>query len=176
MQHQRRSRRVLVETSTLVWHCPGAPTASFNPATIAAPGSGSSSLTINVGSATPTGTYNLTITGSGAGKTHSANLILTVSAAGGSSQQLLGNPGFETGLNAAPWTATAGVIDNSVLQPARSGAWKAWINGFGPPHPDTLAQQFSIPANATRATLSFWIYVYTAETSTTVSYDKSEEH
>jgi kumamolisin len=46
------------------------------------------------------------------------------------------------------------------------------MNGFGTPHTDTLSQQVTIPSNATKATLSFWIYVYTAETSSTVAYDK----
>src|SRR5712691_4475306 len=151
---------------------PAGATASFNPAAIAAPGSGSATLTISCGSTTPTGTYNLAITGSGGGKSHAANISLTISAAGGSTQQLLGNPGFENGLNASPWIASTGVMDNSTLQPARSGAWKAWMNGWGSTHTDTLSQTVPIPANATKATLSYWIYIYTAETSTTVAYDK----
>jgi hypothetical protein len=151
---------------------PAGTTASFNPASIAAPGSGSSTLTISVGSAAPTGTYNVSINASGGGKTHTTNISLTVSAAGGTTQQLLGNPGFENGLNASPWTASSGVIDNSTLQPARTGSWKAWMNGWGSSHTDTLSQTVTIPANATQATLSYWIYIYTAETSTTVAYDK----
>ncbi len=150
---------------------PGA-TATFNPSTIAAPGSGTASLSIIASSTTPTGTYNLVITASGGNLSHTANINLTVNSSGGSSQQLLANPGFENGLNASPWVATAGVIDNSTLQPARTGSWKAWMNGFGVPHTDTLYQQVSIPNTATKATLSFWIYVYTAETSNTVAYDK----
>ncbi len=151
---------------------PGGATASFNPSAIAAPGFGSSTLTISVGNTSPTGTYNVSITGSGGGKSHSAIISLTISAAGGSTQQLLGNPGFETGVNAIPWVATTGVIDNTSQQPARTGAWKAWMNGWGSTHTDTLSQTVTIPANATKATLSYWIYIYTAETSTTAAYDK----
>ena len=151
---------------------PSGAVANFNPSSIAAPGSGSASLAITAGSNTPSGTYNLVITGSGGGKSHTTNIDLTVTSAGDSSQQLLINPGFENGLNASPWIATAGVIDNSTLQPARTGSWKAWMNGFGVPHTDTLYQQVAIPSSATTATLSFWIYVYTAETSNTVAYDK----
>ncbi|MDQ1639117.1 MAG: hypothetical protein QOF62_2456 [Pyrinomonadaceae bacterium] len=150
---------------------PAGTTAGFNPSSIAAPGSGSSTLTINVGSTTPTGTYNISITGSGGGKTHNASITLTVGATGGASQQLLGNPGFENGANAAPWVVSAGVLDNTTLQPSRTGAWKAWMNGFGSPHTDTLSQTITIPANATRATLSYWLYVYTAETTASVAYD-----
>jgi hypothetical protein len=151
---------------------PAGATASFNPSSIAAPGSGSSALTVNVGSATPSGTYNISITGTGGGKSRSTSVSLTVSAAGGGTQQLLGNPSFENGLSASPWAATTGVIDNTTLQPARTGAWKAWMNGWGSVHTDTLSQTVTIPANATSATLSYWIYIYTAETSPTVAYDK----
>jgi hypothetical protein len=151
---------------------PAGATASFNPASIAAPGSGSSTLTINVGSATPSGTYNISITGTGGGKSRSTSVSLTVGPAGGGTQQLLGNPGFENGLSASPWAATTGVIDNTTLQPARTGAWKAWMNGWGSVHTDTLSQTVTIPANATSATLSYWIYIYTAETSPTIAYDK----
>jgi hypothetical protein len=151
---------------------PNGASANFNPSSIAAPGSGSASLAITASSTTPSGTYNLVITGSGGNKSHTANVDLTVNSAGDSSQQLLINPGFENGLNASPWIATTGVMDNSTLQPAHSGSWKAWLNGFGTPHTDTLYQQISIPSTATKATLSFWIYVYTAESSNTVAYDK----
>ncbi|MEO7970125.1 MAG: hypothetical protein ABI698_02415 [bacterium] len=150
---------------------PAGTTASFSPASIAAPGSGSSMLTLSVGSTTPTGTYNVSLAGTGGGKSHSASVSLTVSAAGSATQQLLGNPGFENGVNASPWVVSTGVMDNTTLQPARTGAWKAWMNGFGSPHTDTLAQTVTIPANATTATLSYWLYVYTAETTSSIAYD-----
>ncbi|HEV7674023.1 MAG TPA: alkaline phosphatase family protein, partial [Candidatus Angelobacter sp.] len=53
-------------------------TASFNPASIAAPGGGSSTLTFNVGSTAITGTSSVTVTASGGGVTHSTNVSLTV--------------------------------------------------------------------------------------------------
>ena len=85
-------------------------------------------------------------------------------------QQLLGNPGFETG-TAAPWAVTAGVIDNSTSQPAHTGSWKAWLDGYGSTHTDTLAQTITIPAGATSASLSYWLHVDTAETTTTRAND-----
>jgi subtilisin family serine protease len=85
--------------------------------------------------------------------------------------QLLGNPGFETG-TAAPWTATAGVIDSSASQPARTGAWKAWLDGYGTTHTDDLAQTVTIPAGACSATLSFWLKITTSETTTTTAFDR----
>ena len=86
--------------------------------------------------------------------------------------QLLGNPGFENGsANPAPWTPTAGVIDSSASEPAHSGAWKAWLDGYGTTHTDTLQQTVTIPAGAT-ATLTFWLHIDTAETTTTTAFDK----
>ncbi len=59
---------------------PTGTTASFNPATIPAPGSGTSTMTIVVGASTPVGTYPVTVTGSGGGIQHTATVTLTVTA------------------------------------------------------------------------------------------------
>jgi uncharacterized membrane protein len=152
---------------------PAGTTATFNPTSIAAPGSGSATLTISVGASTAAGAYSVVVNGSGGGKTHSATISLTVSTSGGgTTQQLLGNPGFENGSGSpAPWTVSAGVIDNSSFQAPHSGSWKAWLNGYGSVHTDTLWQQLSIPATATGASLSFWRHIDTTETSTTTAYD-----
>ncbi|GAA2154079.1 M4 family metallopeptidase [Nocardioides koreensis] len=84
--------------------------------------------------------------------------------------QKLGNAGFETG-SAAPWSASSGVVDSSTSQPAHSGSWKAWMDGYGTTHTDTLSQSVSIPSGCT-ATLSFWLHIDTAETTTSTAYDK----
>jgi hypothetical protein len=151
---------------------PTGTTASFSPASIDAPGSGSSTLTISVGSGTPVGTYNLLVTGTGGGQTHSATINLTVATAGGSTQQLLGNIGFENGsANPAPWNVTAGIIDNSTNRASHTGSWKAWLDGYGSSHTDTLFQTVSIPSNVASATLSFWLHIDTKETTTTAAND-----
>jgi hypothetical protein len=150
---------------------PAGAAANFNPTSIAAPGSGSLTMTILVGTATTAGVYPVTITGSGGGQTHSTVINLTVTTGGGSTQQLLGNAGFENGSNATPWTASTGVIDSSATQPAHSGSWKAWLSGYGTTHTDTLVQTVTVPSTATSAQLSFWLYIDTAETTTTRSYD-----
>jgi len=153
---------------------PTGATATFSPSTIAAPGAGSSTLTIAIGSSTAVGTYNVTVAGVGGGNTHTTPISLTVTqSSGGTTQQLLGNPGFENGSsNSAPWTITSGVIDNnSTAEPAHSGSWKAWLDGYGTTHTDTLLQQVSIASTTTQATLSFWLHIDTAETSTTKAYD-----
>ena len=86
--------------------------------------------------------------------------------------QLLGNPGFENGsASPAPWVATAGVIDSSTGEAAHSGSWKAWLDGYGSAHTDTLAQTVTLPAAPTTATLSFYLHIDTAETTKTAAYD-----
>jgi serine protease len=142
---------------------PSGTTASFNPTSIPAPGGGSSTMSLTVGSATATGTYAVTVTGTGGGATHTTSVSLTVTSNGGGSQ-LLKNPGFETG-TAAPWKATIGVIDNTAAEPARSGAWKAWLDGYGATHTDHLFQQVAIPGGAASATLTFWLHIDTSETT-----------
>lgn len=95
------------------------------------------------------------------------NTALVALANGGStSQQLLGNTGFETG-TAAPWTMTAGVLSNSASEPAHGGSWNAWLDGYGSAHADTVSQQIAIPSGRASATLSFYLHIDTAETSTT---------
>ncbi|MEV5145645.1 hydrolase [Streptomyces sp. NPDC052727] len=83
--------------------------------------------------------------------------------------QLLANPGFESG--ATSWTASSGVITDDTGEAARTGSYKAWLNGYGSAHTDTLAQSVTIPAGCTNATLSFYLHVDTAETTTSTAYD-----
>ena len=118
-------------------------------------------------------TYSVseTVTDGVSGKTASKTASVTVSGGGGGSSQLLGNTGFETG-TAAPWTMSAGVLDNSAGEPAHGGSWKAWLNGYGSVHTDTVSQQVAIPAGKTSATLQYYLHIDTAETTTTTAYDK----
>jgi hypothetical protein len=94
---------------------------------------------------------------------------LTISSA--TATQLIGNPGFENGTNTAPWSLTAGVINNSTAEPPHSGAWDAWLDGYGTTHTDTATQTVTIPSTATSATLTFWLHIDTAETTTTTAFD-----
>jgi serine protease len=93
---------------------------------------------------------------------------LTISSA--SATQLIVNPGFETG-TATPWTLTAGVLNNSASEPPHSGSWDAWLDGYGTTHTDSAAQTVSIASTATSATLTFWLHIDTAETTTTTAFD-----
>jgi subtilase family serine protease len=149
---------------------PAGMTVTVAPTSIAAPGSGTSTATFTVASTTATGTYAITVTGTGGGKTHTTTVSVTVTSA--AAQQLLGNPGFENGsANPSPWTPTAGVINNSTAEPPHSGAWDAWLDGYGVRHTDTLFQTVAIPSTVTTATLSFFLHIDTAETTTTTAFD-----
>ena len=117
------------------------------------------------------GTYNGAITITATGATNSpvsVPVTLTVTSGGGA-QQLLGNPGFESGNTI--WVATAGVITNSASQAAHGGTWKAWLDGYGTTHTDTLRQTVTIPSTATTATLTFWLHIDSAETTTVTAFD-----
>jgi kumamolisin len=59
---------------------PAGVTATFSPTSIAAPGSGSSTLNLAVASTTVAGTYTITVTGTGGGITQKATVSLTVTA------------------------------------------------------------------------------------------------
>jgi subtilisin family serine protease len=104
----------------------------------------------------------------------SPNKLLYSLLSGGSeppppSGNLVGNPGFESGNTV--WSATSGVITSSVNAPSHSGSWKAWLNGYGQTHTDTLSQSVSIPS-ASGATLSLWLFIDSEETTTSTVYDR----
>jgi hypothetical protein len=150
---------------------PAGVTAAFSPTSIAAPGSGSSTLTFTASSTAAAGTSTITINASGGSISHSATVSLTITT-GGTTTQIIGNPGFENGsTNTAPWTLTSGVINNSASEPPHSGSWDAWLDGYGTTHTDTALQQVTISSTATAATLTFFLHIDTAETSTTTAFD-----
>ncbi len=127
----------------------------------------------NTGSSAITRTVTFTATDN-TGVSASATRAVTVNPAstGGGGTQVLLNPGFESGAN--NWSGSASVIgqNNASGEPAHGGTWDAWLDGYGSSHTDTLGQTVTIPSTATQASLSFWLHVDTAETSTTKAYDK----
>ncbi|MFI6548811.1 putative Ig domain-containing protein [Streptomyces prunicolor] len=126
------------------------------------------------GTASTAGTYAVTVTAKDStGASGSASFTWTVSTSGGgscTSTQLLGNAGFESG--ATTWTATSGVITSDTGEAARTGSYKAWLDGYGSTHTDTLSQSVTIPSGCTGTTFTFYLHVDTAETSTSTAYDK----
>ena len=81
----------------------------------------------------------------------------------------LTNTSFESG--STGWSATSGVITKSNTYAAKTGTWKAWLNGFGSANTEFVYQTVTIPSTATTATLTFWLRVDSAETTTTQAYD-----
>ncbi|HKT03982.1 MAG TPA: hydrolase [Rugosimonospora sp.] len=94
----------------------------------------------------------------------------TGGGSGCTAAQLLGNPGFETG-SASPWTASSGVISSSSSEAPRTGTYDAWLDGYGSAHTDTLSQTVTVPSGCASATLSYWLHIDTAETTTSTAYD-----
>ncbi|MFJ5025203.1 M4 family metallopeptidase [Streptomyces goshikiensis] len=86
------------------------------------------------------------------------------------SVQLVGNAGFESG-GALPWSATAGTVDADLVQAGHAGSWKAWLDGYGSGHEDTVAQTVAVPAGC-RATLKYWLHIDSAENTTSARYDR----
>ncbi|HEU4951185.1 MAG TPA: Ig-like domain-containing protein, partial [Holophagaceae bacterium] len=90
---------------------------------------------------------------------------------GGTTTELIKNGGFESG--ATSWTQTSGVIGaNGSSEPAHGGTYDAWLDGYGSSHTDYVYQQVAIPSTASSATLSFYLHIDTAETTTSTAYDK----
>jgi hypothetical protein len=134
------------------------------------PTTSTSVLTFTASSTATVGTSTVTITGTSGTLSHTTTISLTISSA--AAQQLIGNPGFENGsANTAPWTLTPAVINNSASEPPHSGSWDAWMDGYGRTHTDTATQTVTIPSTITTATLSFWLHIDTAETTTTSAND-----
>jgi hypothetical protein len=79
--------------------------------------------------------------------------------------QLLANPGFESGT--ASWSGNARI--GSVEAPY-TGSADALFDGTGATTTNTESQTVTIPAGCS-ASLSFWLHVDTAETTTTSKYD-----
>ncbi|WFE65690.1 M28 family peptidase [Micromonospora sp. WMMD714] len=157
---------------TVALSASGAPSGvsvSFSPSSVTS--GGSATMTVSASSSAALGTFTLTVTGTGSA-TRTASYTLTVTGGTGSCTggQVVGNGGFESGTS--PWTATTGVITNSSSQPARTGSYKAWLNGNGSTSTDTLSQSVTVPAGCSSYTLAFYLHIDTAERTTTVAYDK----
>ncbi|WP_346164734.1 M4 family metallopeptidase [Streptomyces graminearus] len=132
-----------------------------------------SSTGVISGTPSAAGSYSTTVTvKDSTGATGTATFSWTVSTSGGggcTSTQLLANPGFESGNTG--WTASSGVITTDSGQAAHGGSYKAWMDGYGTSHTDTLSQSVTIPAGC-KASLSFYLHIDSAETTSSTAYDK----
>jgi hypothetical protein len=99
----------------------------------------------------------------------SAGVAVTVNnTTSGCSGQLLLNGGFESG--AVNWTTSSGVI--GAYTGARTGSYMAYLNGYGTAVTDYAYQQITIPSTTCNVNLTFWNSITTAETTTSVAYDR----
>ncbi|WP_317443598.1 putative Ig domain-containing protein [Streptomyces collinus] len=123
------------------------------------------------GTASTAGTYQVTVTATDStGASGATSFTWTVGTSGGtcSSAQLLANPGFESG--STGWTSSSGVITTDTGEAAHSGSYKAWLDGYGSSHTDTVSQSVTVPSGC-KATLTFYLHIDTAESGST-AYDK----
>jgi Zn-dependent metalloprotease len=98
----------------------------------------------------------------------SSSATLTVSTVTGTER--VTNGGFESGITG--WSGTTGVIGSYSGQTAYEGTKFAWLGGNGTTATETLTQAVVIPSTATAADLSFALHIDTAETTTSIAYDK----
>jgi hypothetical protein len=118
------------------------------------------------------GSHSLVVKAYDAANNIGTSSTVTVTVSNSAATQLLGNPGFENGSsNPAPWTASSGVVNNASGEPPHSGTWDAWMDGYGTTHTDTLSQSVTLPSTLTSASLTFWLHIDTAETTTTTQFD-----
>ena len=59
------------------------------------------------------------------------------------------------------------MITNSTGQTPRTGAFYAWLDGYGTTHTDSLFQQITVPSSANTVTLSFWLKI---------NYGRDDDH
>jgi hypothetical protein len=123
------------------------------------------------GTPSAAGTFSVTVTASdstGASGSTSFTWTISGSGGGGCSGQKLTNPGFESG--STGWTQSSGVINTDGAH-SRTGSGYAWLDGYGTTHTDTLSQSVAIPSGCS-ATLTYYLWISSSETSTTTAYDK----
>jgi hypothetical protein len=134
------------------------------------PTTSTSTLTFTASATATTGAATVTVTGTSGTLSHSTTIALTIASS--AATNLIVNGGFETGSTTAPpWTLTAGVLNTSASEPPHSGTKDAWLDGYGTTHTDTATQSVAIPSTATTATLTFFLHIDTAETTTTTAFD-----
>ncbi len=146
-------------------------TAAFSPASIPAPGSGSTVLTLTVAGTTTPGTYTINVIGTGfGGVVENTTVILTVT---GASQNLIQNGGFETG-SFTDWKIGGPIEPKVSTAQKHTGSYSAFLGSTSAPEDDGTSyiyQTITIPSTAKSASLNFYYY---PGTNDTISYAYQE--
>ena len=145
---------------------PSGVTAGFNPASIAAPGSGSSTLTFTATSSAATGAYSVTITGTGGGVAQTTTVSLTVSSGSTPSFTLTASPTSVSVQQGSSGTSTitaavSGGYDNSIALSA-SGMPSGVTASFNPssiPAPGSGTSTLTLTVGSSAATGTYTINV-----------------
>jgi subtilase family serine protease len=90
----------------LSYSAPSGISVTFNPTSLAAPGSGSSTATVTVASGVAAGNYSITVTGTGGGLTQSTTISLTVTTASQPAFTVSASPSSMTVARRASGSAT----------------------------------------------------------------------
>ena len=143
---------------------PSGTTVSFNPATIPAPGSGNSTMTITVGAGTLIGTYPITVTGNGGGIQRTAIVTLTVTAA--PSFTISASPASLNVAQGNLGTSTITIMGingfNSAITLSASGVPSGTTVSFNPatiPAPGSGSSTMTITVGASTPTVTYPITV-----------------
>ena len=140
---------------------PSGVTVTLTPSSIAAPGSGASTLAIAVGSTVATGTYSITVTAIGGGITHTTAVSLTVTAPGSGSLAVAVSPtsGYlsrgQSGYAVVTTTGSGGF--NAAVTLSASGVPSGVTTSFSPnpiaaPGSGTSDFNLTVARNATTGT------------------------
>jgi hypothetical protein len=132
---------------------PSGVTISFNPASIGAPGSGTSTMTANVASTVAAGTYPITVTGTGGGLSETTTVTLTVT----------GPPSFSLSASATSLNVGAGASDAEIItiDPANgfesnvtlavTSTLPTGVTASFSPNPTTTSSTLSLTASSSAA-------------------------
>jgi kumamolisin len=110
-------------------------TVGFNPTSIAAPGSGTSTVSFTVASTAAIGTYTITVTGSGGGITHTATVSLTVTKPA--------TPAFTISVSPTAGSLAQGQSGYAVVTTAVSGGFNSAVTLSASGLPSGVTGSFS---------------------------------
>ena len=145
---------------------PAGVTVTFNPTSIAVPGSGSSTVTLAVASTTAAGTYTVTVTGVGGGVTQTTTISLTVTSSVSADFSISALPIALTVARGASGTATIttaalGSFDSAITLSAAGagGAQKVTFSPKSIAAPGSGTSTMTVKVGTTAALKTFTITI-----------------